>query len=384
MKNILVVHQSADLYGSDRVLLGLVSLLDRKEFHPIVLIPIDGPLAVELRAVGVEYHVIPIARLSRATLSPLGLLWMTVNLYRSIRAINRVLNGRCVDLVHSNTLAVLSGALWARWHRVPHLWHVHEIILRPIFVRKVYAWLLDWFADSVVCVSHATKQHLLQDNQNLTHKTVVVWNGMARENPVDTVAPLQYRKLLNIRNCELLVVLIGRINRLKGQILLVEAANLLWQQGVRNLRFVFVGSVVPGQEHYLHALQHAIDLSPAKHCFSLQAFTHNVWPVWNACDIAVIPSTEPESFGLVALEAMAAMKPVIAANHGGLSEILIHGETGLLFEPGNISALADAIKLLASDAQLRNRIGESGELRYRTEFTLVRYVENMSRIYDQI
>jgi glycosyltransferase involved in cell wall biosynthesis len=106
--------------------------------------------------------------------------------------------------------------------------------------------------------------------------------------------------------------------------------------------------------------------------------------VWDASDIAVIPSTEPEPFGMVALEAMAAVKPVIAANHGGLAEIVVEGETGFLVTPGSAIELAEAIKLLVADAPLRKRMGVAGELRYSKKFTLDRYVENMVRVYEQI
>ena len=381
-KTILFVHQSADLYGSDRLLLSLVSKLNSKKFLPIVLLPVDGPLVAELLAAGVECHVVEITRLSRASLSLHGLLSLPFNLLKSMRAIDRVLAGRSIDIVHSNTLAVLSSPLWARWHRVPHIWHVHEIIVNPKFVRKAYSYLLGWFADCIVCVSQATKANLIQDKPALANKIKVVWNGLERTSPVDRNEVVAYREQLAVAEPEVLIVLVGRINRLKGQTILVEAANLLWQQGVRNIRYLLVGSTPHGQEHFMSTLQLAIDQSPAQAAFTLQGFTPNLLTVWDACDIAVIPSTEPESFGLVALEAMAAAKPVIAANHGGLTEIIVAGETGLLVSPGSSSALAEAIKLLVSDASLRKRMGVAGELRYRQEFTLDRYVENMVKVYQ--
>lgn len=383
MKNILVVHQSADLYGSDRVMLALVSALDRQKYHPIVLLPIDGPLVAELETIGIEYHVVSMLRLSRATLSLRGLLRLPVDLYRGMRDINKAIKGRRIDLVHSNTLAVLSGAAWASLHRIPHLWHVHEIILHPQFVRKVYAFLLSWFADSIVCVSNATKENLLLDNPKLESKIHVVWNGLARGNSADSEVSLQYRKQLQIQSNELLVVLVGRINRVKGQILLVEAAGILWRLGIRNLHFLFVGSVVPGQEHFQKALQEAIGLSPAQDRFIVQEFVHNVWPIWNACDIAVIPSTEPESFGMVALEAMALSKPIVAANHGGVAEIVAQGETGLLVQVGDAIALADAIRRVAGDASLRQKMGLAGELRCRSVFTLDRHAFNIVGVYER-
>ncbi|MGE5758100.1 MAG: glycosyltransferase family 4 protein [Sideroxydans sp.] len=382
-KTILFVHQSADLYGSDRVLLALVTRLPRERFLPIVALPVDGPLVAELQAAGVECHVLPVARLSRATLSLRGLLGLPADLAQSLRAFQRALHGRQVDLVHSNTLAVLSGAIWARWRRVPHVWHVHEIIIHPRFVRKAYAWLLGWFASRIICVSRATEDNLLQDKPALARKTRVVWNGLAREASVDVDEVRAYRHSVGTQDGDVLIALLGRINRLKGQRILVRAAGILWEQGVRNLRFVIVGSAVPGQEHFLNALQQEIDASPARQCFVLQPFARNVWSILDACDMTVIPSTEPESFGMVALEAMAASRPVIAANHGGLAEIVVQGETGLLVPPGNMVALADGIRQLAADVDLRRQMGESGLARFRNEFTLGRHVESITRVYEE-
>lgn len=381
-KNILFVHQSADLYGSDRVLLALVSKLDRAKFHPIVLLPVDGPLIGELVAAGIECYVIPITRLARSTLSVKGLLTLPANLITSIQAFSRAVKDRHIHVVHSNTLAVLSGAIWAWWHRVPHVWHVHEIVVSPIFVRKAFALLLSWFADCVVCVSDATKQNLMLDKPALNRKICVVWNGLSRESEIDADAAKQLRHEIGARDEDIVVALVGRINRWKGQQLLVSAADILWYEGVRNIQFVFVGSVVPGQESFLSDLKQRIEQSEAKKCLKILPFTSNVWPIWDACDIAVVPSTEPEPFGMVALEAMASSRPVIAANHGGLSEIVVPEETGFLVTPGSATELAEAIKKLAVDARLRAKMGQKGFLRYQSEFTLNRYAERMVGVYE--
>lgn len=383
-KNILFVHQSADLYGSDRVLLALVSQLNREKFYPIVLLPVVGPLLAEMQTAGIECHVVPITRLARATLSLSGLLHLPIHLIKSFRAINLVLCNRKIDIVHSNTLAVLSGALWAKWHRVPHVWHVHEIIVNPKFVRKIYAYLLSWLSDCIICVSHATKENLLQDKPSLAKKIKVVWNGLLRDSSVQINTAKQYREQLGVLDTDILVVLVGRINRWKGQSLLVEAANILWNQKVKNIRYLMVGSAPDGQDYFLSDLQNTINQSPAKQVLTIQGFTHNLWTVWDACDIAVIPSTEPEPFGMVALEAMVASKPIVAANHGGLAEVVVHNDTGYLIPPNDAQALAEAIKHLASDATLRERMGKSGQLRYKNEFTLNRHVENITEEYENI
>jgi glycosyltransferase involved in cell wall biosynthesis len=303
---------------------------------------------------------------------------------RSFRALDQLLQGRPVAVLHSNTLAVLSGAFWARRRGVAHVWHVHEIITHPRFVKAIYGYLLKWFADRIICISRATQDNLVDSQPALAGRCRLVWNGLSRAIPVDRDAVAAYRRSLSVQDGEVLLTLVGRINRWKGQLLLVEAAGRLWARGVRNFRVVIVGSVVPGQEHFLHALQQAITASPAAARITVQPFTNDVWTVWDSCDVAVIPSIEPEPFGMVALEAMAAAKPVVASNHGGLTEIVIAGQTGWLVPPCDADALADALEQAVTRPELRHSLGQAGQARHQAKFTLDRQLTLMAAVYDEL
>ena len=90
-----------------------------------------------------------------------------------------------------------------------------------------------------------------------------------------------------------------------------------------------------------------------------------------------------EAFGLVALEAMAAGRPVIAADHGGLQEIVANGETGLLVAPGDADALRDALRRLHSDPDLRARMGAAAIQRVK-RFTPARVVPELEDVYGQL
>lgn len=81
------------------------------------------------------------------------------------------------------------------------------------------------------------------------------------------------------------------------------------------------------------------------------------------CEIAVVPSLCVEAFGMVALEAMAAGRPVVAARSGALADLVAHGDTGLLVPPGDDAALAAALRVLLDDPALARRFGEAGQRR---------------------
>jgi hypothetical protein len=88
---------------------------------------------------------------------------------------------------------------------------------------------------------------------------------------------------------------------------------------------------------------------------------------YGSCDLFVAPSRY-ESFGLILLEAMIYSKPVIGSNVGGMTEVVEHGVSGLLAEPGNARSLTACIRQLLDDTEMRRRLGAAGRRRYEQLF----------------
>ncbi|HSY27743.1 MAG TPA: glycosyltransferase family 4 protein, partial [Burkholderiaceae bacterium] len=229
-----------------------------------------------------------------------------------------------------------------------------------------------------------TRALLLESQPILDQKVVTIWNGMDRQHPMLKSEIADFRHSMGLHAECVLVVLMGRINRLKGQKLLVEAAMHAQRQGLTQVHYLIVGSAPAGQEHFLHDLQQTLATSGIENLFTMMEFQADIWRIWDASDIAVLPSTEPESFGMVALEAMAAGKPVVAAAHGGPLDIVIDGKTGTLVAPNDAVALADAIATLAQDKTARERMGRAGLQRLDEQFSLRNYVRGFEQLYESI
>jgi glycosyltransferase involved in cell wall biosynthesis len=386
MKIILFIHQSAEMYGSDKVMLYLAQgLVNGAEYHPIVVLPEMGPLYTALLAAGVEVHIGVVAKVSRAVFTPLGLVRLAVLALKSVRSLDRIVSGRPIAVVHSNTLAVLSGAIWAYFRQKKHLWHVHEIILSPKLVSKAFPYLVKRMSDQVLSNSTLTESWLLSEQPTLAPRSVVVFNGLPLIQLPTAMDIACFRKSVGAKVGDVVVTLAGRINRWKGQELLLAAAAELVRRGrVTSLRFVIVGGAAPGLEGLPNQLKaQALSSGLGDRC-SFISFVDDIWPVWFGSDIAVVPSTEPEPFGMVAIEAMAAGVPVIAARHGGLLDIVIDQNTGLLFSPRDVVDLADAIDKLASDTVVRHRFGIAGKKRQREVFSVNSQVVQTSKIYKEM
>ena len=380
--NILFLHGSADLYGSDITLLQLVERLNKKYFNSSIVLPLYGPLVSQLEKEGGRVYVIDMPKIARQSYNLKGLISFAIKSVRSIFMLRKIIKENHISLIHSNTMAVFSGAILCRICGVRHLWHVHEIITHPALIRNLLPWLVYGTSDMVIANSYRTARWLKEVCPKIDSKTKVVLNGVDNSRFHPGIEPKSFQKDLSINSHEILVGLIGRISRLKGQKVFVEAAEVVLAQ-MENLRFVIVGDPPLGQEHFLRDLKNVVKgLPKASKKVQIIPFREDIEKVYAACDILIIPSTEPESFSLVAAEAMAMAKPVIASAHGNLIDIVLDGITGILVKPGDVQGLARAILRLANNKELRQRMGRNGYERQRKLFSVDRYVTEFSEIYD--
>lgn len=380
MKHILFIHQSAELYGSDKTLLLLLKHLDKIKYTPIVILPSDGPLKHEIEKEKIKVVVAPVLKIYRKmfTLKNLAVFFRDIKTSVSILDIlNKQYN---FDLVYSNTLAVLLGMIYARKRKIKHLWHVHEIIVHPKFIASLFPKLLSKYADVVVCNSFATMKNVVERKKDLENKTTVIYNGIDIQKSDTTIC---LKKDFGFNDSDIVVTLVGRISRLKGHKWLLDTFVKYFDQN-NNVKLLFIGSPVEGQEYYLTEIERFIFENKLGKKVKIISFTKNLSQLWNITDIAIMPSTEAESFGLVAVEAMLAKKPVIGSNHGGLKEIIVNNETGLLVEPCNIEALYEALSRLIENPELRTSFGENGYDRAIKEFSTEKYIHQFEIIFSEI
>ena len=124
---VLYVHNSSDIYGASRSLVRLLRTLDREKFEPFVLLPADGPLAAQLRAMAVPVIVFPqLSVITREVFHSWRLLLFALHLPLSALALRRVLRRERIALVHTNTGVILSPGLAAWLSGVPHVWHIRD------------------------------------------------------------------------------------------------------------------------------------------------------------------------------------------------------------------------------------------------------------------
>ena len=384
MKNVLIVNQSAELYGSDKAILELIENFP-DGYRPIVILHQDGPLKIRLEEKGVKVITSSVIKIKRGIFSISYLLQLPFEIIGAIIKIRKSLGPVKIDLVHSNSISVFIGAFYAFFFRKKHLWHVHEIIEHPAAAAKFYPKIVAAFSDIVAFNSNASFAQFYKFCPKIAGKSVVIHNGQSRTSPLSgATANTAFKSgTFGFGNEHLLIGLVGRISRLKGQKVLLEAFNKLIVK-YPDIRLAYIGSPPDGQAQFLTDLENNIAGFNLKPYVSIVDFQKNIWPVYDALDIIVVPSTEPESFGLVATEAMLSGKPVVGSDLGGLREVISNNETGFLFPAGDAEKLALRLEQLITDAEMRQRFGAAGMARVKQHFNTEKFASGFKTAYDKL
>jgi len=371
---LLVLGASADLYGSDKVLLDVTeSLSDHCEL--LVVLPAAGPLLAQLEERGVRYIVLEDFALRKRNMSPRGVLHWIARVLRTFRKLGQLHHDRPFDLVYSNTLAVPMGALFKWRFRTPHLWHVHEVLEGPRWFCWTLCLVVRFGSDRVICVSRSVMEQLARWQPKLARKSTVVYNGM-------TCPAQPANRFVGHGGRGVVLGSIGRIYPRKGHGLLLEAVSLVQAHGFACDLKIF-GATLSGEERQLTMLLEKARELQISDAVEFCGFVDDPALMYPRFDVLVLASVEPEALPLACLEAQAWGLPVIAPNEGGPTEIVLHGETGLLVPPRDAIALASAIELLAADPDARQRLGRAGRHRVGIEFDPQTFQHKVSALVEQ-
>jgi glycosyltransferase involved in cell wall biosynthesis len=387
---ILYVSHSAQLYGAEQSLLQLLKGLDRDRFSPVVVLPQEGPLKQSIVDLGIPVEVVSSIKpwLTRRSgimrlLHHIGLVPLLV---RSVWVLTRLVSRYHIDLIHTNSLVVIDGALAARLSRIPHIWHAREVLacgspyhfLFGRFGRRAALSLISHLSEYVIAISSAVCSSLSQTDR--VCKFVVVYNAVDASTFNSPLPRATTRQRLDVPDGTYLVGEVARLTPVKGYEDFAKAAAMV-RRVVPNTRFVAVGDAL--RESYRQEIAELIADLGMEHSFSLLGFWQDVADIIAALDLLVLPS-HYEPFGRALIEAMAAGKPVVGTNVGGIPEIIEDGVTGLLVAPGSPDELAEAITKILKNPELAQRMGAAGRESAMARFSSERYVTQIQQIYREL
>ena len=374
----MLIHGSASGYGADRQLELIAIGLDGGRFTPLVVVPEAGPLTDRLQDAGVEVVLEPFPVLRRS-LRPADAPRLLRELRRSSRRLSDLATAHRVSLVHTNSSIVPGGGWTARQAGVPHIQHVREIYAGAGGRTGSVAWpahrrqLLR--ADALACVSTAVARQF-----GSSPNVRVVYDAIPRR--FELPPAREARTALRIESDTFTVAVVGRISDWKGQAVLVRALAdpLLAEIGAVAL---VAGAPAPGQERFADEVRELALRLGVDERVRLLGFREDISSILAAADAVAVPSTYPDSFPNTVLEAATCGVAVVAADIGGLPELVQPGTTGLLVEPGDAHGLAAALRSLADEPERARAYAEAAAVALEP-LSPERLVAAVHDLYDEV
>jgi L-malate glycosyltransferase len=288
--------------------------------------------------------------------------------WRCAQRLRREVQKHHVELIHAHQYTPFVYALAAGMfrRRPPVLFTEHgrfhpdyprrkRILFNRTFLRK---------ADRVVAVGEAVRGALIRNEGIPARRIDVIRNGidLSRYQDLTDETRRGTRRELGLKESDFVAALVGRLDALKDHLTAVRTAERT-ATAIPGFRMLFVGD---GPER--SAVEADITARGLREYVKLLGTRHDVPRILNAADVCFLSSIS-EGIPLTLIEGMAARRAVVATDVGGVAEIVVDGETGLLAPAGSDPALAACLLALARNPGMRARLGEHGYRRAAAFFS---------------
>jgi glycosyltransferase involved in cell wall biosynthesis len=357
-----LICSAGELFGGvERHILALATGLLARDIAVSLVVFHDAELAAQARDAGIDVMVLPAAN---------RVLWSTA------RRLARMTERLGVRIVHAHGYkATVTCALAQRMRAFALVRTVHGLperdATRPLATLRgrVYS-VLETIATRAAGARSCYVTRDLREHDRRRHAgqpADVIANGVV---PMDGRA---YARPAALASDAFNLVVVGRLERVKGQALAIDA---------------LATSTIPGDVHlYLlgtgpcdDELRQRVALRGVFDRVHLMGFRRDALDYIAHCDAMLLPSLH-EGLPYVLLEAMALGTPVIASRVGGLAEVLDDGATGILFPPGDKDALARAIVRLHDDPALARRLADNARRLQRARYSVDAMIDGYIGVY---
>jgi glycosyltransferase involved in cell wall biosynthesis len=362
-KRILHFIGGGEIGGAEELLLSLMKLLDKEKYEAWLICLCEGPFAQLVARQGFKVAVVPMRhKFDLGTIKP----------------IREYLIKHNIDLVHTHGVrANLVARTAAKQAGLPVVTTFHSVLrydydsIYKALIAKYLTKATNKYTDRYIAISGAIKEEIkaLGVPEELI---TVIHNGLDTSRYLLTLNPEVIKSQLGLDPELPTVSMIARLHPVKGHQYFLQAARKILDRGIK-AQFLIIG-----EGNYRSQIEKWIKELSLQDKVFIPGYYTPIENIYRVSDLLAVPSLM-EGLGLVVLEAMYFKVPVVASNIGGIQEIIRHGENGLLVEPKDVPALADAISTLIQDRELALRLTKAGQetLQYFSPQRMARQVEEI-------
>lgn len=378
MRILYITHVEV-LDGANRSMMQLIEeLRANHNVTPVVVCPCVGPkhkslsVASECAARGIECYEIPLVKfkLTKKTWIEkikifFGFIIRNVCLIYRLRKVQ-------FDMVHSNSSVIDMGAYLAMARNKPHVWHLRELGYEDFRMVSVFGSGYErWIYSKCTRAIAISKVVERKFHPLFGDRLKLIYNGVL---PKDESLSSQHK------NEVLTFCITGRLEPNKNQLEVLKACAVLRNERHCSFMLKIIGT---GVTSYVNVLKKYISGNKLEDVVMFTGYRGDVPQILQTCDVGLTTSTN-EAFGRVTVEYMMQNLAVIASNTGANPEIITDGETGLLYELGNVEQLADRMLLLIEHHEILLRIAANGKQHAYRHFTSLKNSDNVYSLYEEI
>jgi len=369
---ILIANSSRKWISEAAHCLLLYKNLAKRGHEPLLAVREGWEL--ETRAKEAEMNAVSLRFRSR--FSPL-------NDWRDMRQIARLVARHEIDIVHCHRgkdhwLAALALAVFRLKAPIIRTRHV----VTPVSSGPFNRWLFGRATTRIIAVSNAAAASFSASSKrwwkrSLAAKTRVIHPGVDLERFSPDRRSEEWRRKMGLEEDDVLIGVIGRFQRIKGQYEFLRSAGIIARDYPR-VWFLLAGR---GSDEKRQRYRHMAESLGIEERFILLGEVEDIAPVVASLDLGVVASLGSEGSSRIVLEYMASARPIVATRVGGIPDLIEDGATGRLVPPSDVAAMRDAIRELLNSPELRRQYGEAARARADEAFRLDRWVDQVEEVY---
>lgn len=361
---VLFLQGMASIGGAERDLLTIIKAL--RGFDPVVVCPCQEPLVSLVRDVGVPVVCMNMPPWRKVKALPLIL----PSMYRLFR----ILVSHKIDVLHINDLWWAPiGLAAARLAGVPCITHVRaDYTPRHIRNYRLKA------CQICIPVSKALGRSLEKAGVHPS-RIRLLYSGIDLSRIAENYDIGSIKARYQIDPDRVVIGSVGNLLAVKGYEFLIRAVAHL-KTAIPSILCLIVGDGDRPYAKTLDALVRELDVSDH---IVFTGFCDDVYPLLSVMDVFVLASIS-EGFGIALLEAMAMSKPVVATSVGGIPEVVVHGETGLLVKVQDSLVLARTISHLLANREQAAAMGKRGRERVEAYFSIKASIAKLEGLYAEV
>jgi glycosyltransferase involved in cell wall biosynthesis len=311
-----------------------------------------------------------------------------LNIWQNARLLARLITDLGIDIVHARSRAPAWSAYWATQRTGAHfITTYHGAYAEDLPLKRRYNAVMAK-GRPVIAVSDFVRDLIIQRHNVPAGQVVTIPRGAdINVFSEETVGNERAVKLAEqwglLDDPRPVVMLAGRLSRLKGAEDLIDAADRL--RGVRGEDCLILLVGEDGGNGYSETLRKRIERLGVGNVVRLGGGCTDMAAAYKLSSVVVSTSIEPEAFGRSVVEAQAMGRPVIATDHGGARETVAHGESGWLYPPGDVARLTVELdKALNLDPSERAHIGMAARARIHSRYTIAAMQRATLDVYERV